>query len=40
MGRIPNGAEVTVFATLPDWYLIQYGGLVGYVAARYIQVAS
>lgn len=40
VGRIPNGAEVTIFASLPDWYLVQYGSIIGYVAARYIQVAS
>lgn len=40
VGRIPNGAEVTIFATLPNWYLIQYNGIVGYVAASYIQVSS
>ena len=40
VGRIPNGAEVTIFATLPDWYLIQYNSIVGYAAARYIQVSA
>lgn len=40
VGRIPNGAEVTVFASVPDWYLVGYSGIVGYAAARYIQVAS
>lgn len=40
VGRIPNGAEVTVFATLAGWYLVQYGGIVGYVAAQYIQLAT
>ena len=38
--RIPNGAEVTVFASVPEWYLVQYGGNVGYVSARYIQLVS
>lgn len=40
VGRIPNGAEVTIFASVPDWYLVQYGGIVGYAAARYIQLAT
>ncbi len=40
VGKIPNGAEVTVFAALPDWYLVQYNGIVGYAASRYIQLAS
>ena len=37
VGSIPNGAEVTVFATLPDWSLVNYNGTVGYVASRYLQ---
>ncbi len=37
VGSIPNGAEVTVFATLPDWSLVNYNGVVGYVARRYLQ---
>lgn len=36
IGKIPNGAEVTVYATLPDWWLVEYNGLVGYVNARYL----
>lgn len=40
VGRIPNGAEVTIFASVPDWYLVQYGGIVGYAAARYVQLAT
>ena len=37
VGRIPNGSEVTVYARLPDWILVGYNGIVGYVSARYIQ---
>ena len=37
VGRIPNGSEVTVYATLPDWTLVGYNGIVGYVSSRYIQ---
>lgn len=37
VGRIPNGSEVTVYATLPDWSLVGYNGIVGYVSNRYIQ---
>ena len=37
VGRIPNGSEVTVYATLPDWFLVGYNGIVGYVSSRYIQ---
>ena len=36
VGRIPNGAEVTVFATLPDWSLVSYNGITGYVSSRYL----
>lgn len=37
IGQIPNGAEVTVFATTPDWALVNYNGNVGYVARQYLQ---
>ncbi len=37
IGQIPNGAEVTVFATAPDWALVNYNGNVGYVARQYLQ---
>ena len=37
VGRIPNGSEVTVYATLLDWKLVGYNGIVGYVSSRYIQ---
>jgi len=37
IGRIPNGAEVTVFAQVPDWSLVEYNGTIGYVSSRYLQ---
>ncbi len=37
IGKIPNGGEVTVFANLPDWALVNYNGLVGYVSSQYLQ---
>lgn len=37
IGSIPNGAEVTVFATLPDWSLVNYNSLVGYVNNAFLQ---
>lgn len=37
VGKIPNGSEVTVYAQLPDWLLVGYNGIVGYVSSRYIQ---
>ncbi len=37
VGRIPNGSEVTVYATLPDWKLVGYNGIVGYVNSAFLQ---
>ncbi len=37
VGRIPNGSEVTVYATLPDWSLVGYNGIVGYVSSAFLQ---
>lgn len=37
IGSIPNGAEVTVFANLPNWALVNYNGLVGYISSDYLQ---
>ena len=37
IGNIPNGAEVVVYATLPDWSLVGYNGTVGYVSSQYLQ---
>ncbi len=37
VGKIPNGSEVTVFAQVPDWTLVGYNGIVGYVRSSYIE---
>lgn len=37
VGKIPNGAEVVVYAQLPDWSLVGYNDIVGYVSSQYIQ---
>jgi len=37
VGKIPNGAEVTVFAVLGDWALVSYMSTTGYVNRRYLQ---
>ena len=37
IGKIPNGSEVTVYNTRPDWLLVSYGDQVGYVSRRYVQ---
>ena len=40
VGKVPNGAEVTVLARLPDWTLIDYNGITGYVNERYLNLAA
>ena len=35
---IPNGAVVTVVGQWQDWYVVNYRGLVGYVASRYVRL--
>ncbi len=37
IGSIPNGSEVTVFAQIPEWSLVNYRGNVGYAATSYLQ---
>lgn len=37
IGSIPNGAEVVVYANIPDWAVVGYGNTVGYVSSRYLQ---
>lgn len=34
--RIPNGANVTVYAQMPGWDVVEYGGNIGYVSNAYI----
>lgn len=36
IGKIPNGSTVTVYAQIPDWTLVGYNGIVGYVSSQYI----
>ena len=36
VGKIPNGSEVTVYANIPDWAVVGYNGIVGYVSSRYL----
>lgn len=40
IGSIPNGAEVVVYASLPDWSLVGYQGIVGYVSSAYLNGAT
>ena len=37
IGSIPNGAEVVVYANIPDWAVVGYGNTVGYVSSQYLQ---
>lgn len=36
VGSIPNGSVVTVLANLPQWALVNYNGIVGYVSDSYL----
>lgn len=36
--RIPNGADVTVLGEWKGWYVVRYGGNVGYSDGRYIRL--
>ena len=36
IANIPNGAAVRVYGRYEDWYVVRYGGHVGYAAAAYI----
>ncbi len=36
IGSIPNGSEILIYNRLPDWDLIGYGGIIGYVSNRYV----
>jgi N-acetylmuramoyl-L-alanine amidase len=37
VGKIPNGSEVVVYAQVPDWTLVGYNGVVGYVSSQFLQ---
>ncbi len=37
IATIPNGAEVTVYAQVPDWSVVGYNGIVGYVSTQYLR---
>ncbi|SFP05488.1 N-acetylmuramoyl-L-alanine amidase [Oscillibacter sp. PC13] len=36
IANMPNGAAVTVYGEWQGWYVVHYGGYVGYAAAAYI----
>ncbi|MBQ3094343.1 MAG: SH3 domain-containing protein, partial [Clostridia bacterium] len=38
VGKIPNGAQVTVNGQFDNWYVVDYNGTVGYANTAYIRV--
>lgn len=38
VARIPNGSSVIVFGQTGNWYVVQYGGQIGYVSAPYVSL--
>lgn len=38
LGKIPNGAEVTVTGQDGNWYTVQYGGITGYAFGQYLEL--
>lgn len=38
IARIPNGASLTVVGQWQDWYVVNYRGIVGYVASRFVNI--
>lgn len=38
VGRIPNGAQVTVNGLIPDWASVQYNGRYGFVNRQYLKI--
>lgn len=36
IGKIPNGSEIVIYSRLPDWDLVGYNNLTGYVSSRYV----
>jgi len=38
IASIPNGASLNVVGQWQDWYVVNYRGLVGYVASQYVNI--
>ena len=38
IGSIPNGAEVIVYGTVGEWYVVTWNGLTGYASSEYIVI--
>ncbi len=36
LGMAPNGSQVTIFAEVPDWYVVKFGDIEGYMSKDYI----
>lgn len=39
LGELPNGAQLTIVEYYDGWFLVEYGGQRGYVAAHYVLVS-
>ena len=35
---VPNNSSVTIYAEVPDWYVVKYGNLEGYMSKDYIEI--
>ena len=38
LASVPNGAAVTVYGTVGQWYVVTWNGLTGYVASEYVVI--
>ncbi len=37
LASVPNGGQLVIVGTLPDWYVVHYGSLIGYAARPYVK---
>lgn len=38
IAQMPNGSEVTIYASLPDWYMIRFENKSGYAYSEYVEI--
>ena len=38
VASVPNGSRVTVYADVPEWYVVQYNGIDGYINKQFLQI--
>ena len=36
IGTVPSGSEIIIYAEVPDWYVVRYGDMEGYMSKQYI----